>query len=301
MRSILAALFLFLTAGRAFAIGEIANAARQLAADVDARIVAIGSPVPKPLANEAKNLKLAAAKFAKYSGGERVPDLKVLAVAGKFVALSRTADAAIVNDISALVQEFADGVTYRKDRFTDFRDLLVDPAHVRALKAIEAVAAKALETGLSVLAENPVRAASGLIKAYDLFGLISDRAKKFLALEDGSPPPDGLSYDSTGSSLGLVNSGPGVYDIQKIRVFATVLDGATEVKKYTGQTAKSQIPGLFSVRGSNRIAAATTFDLLPVMAQLVPDGVTNANVFGELHVYLKGADFFVVSFNVVVP
>jgi hypothetical protein len=304
MRSILAALVLFLFAGRALAVGQIRSAAEQLTADVDARIAAIGTPTTKPLATELKNLKSASARLAKYSGEERVPDLKVLAGAGKFIALSRTEDPAITADIHALLQAFYDGAAFRKGRFEFYNEQLVDPQHVKLLAGLDAAATKAFEAGQELLAEDPVRAAAALLKAYDLFGNISAQAKGFVAFEDGSPLPDGLTIDTTGSTLTLRNAGTGAFVVQKIRVFAAIRDGVVPVKGYSGQSAAALIPKLFAAKGSNRIPAAAldgtpgTFDLLAILARLVPNGTASPNAAGELHIYLKGEGFVVVTFDV---
>lgn len=304
MRSFLAALILFLSAGTAFATGEIAAAAAQLSTDVKARIAAIGVPTSKALSNELKQLKIARNRLAKYSGQEKVADLKVLAGAGKFIALSRTEDPAIQADVTAVLQAFYEGVEFRMGRFEFFAEQLVDPKHVKLVAATDAAATRAFEAGKAALAENPIKAAAALIKAYDLFGLISAQAKALVAKEDGSPPPDGITIDGTAVSLGLSNSGAKTYVVQKIRVFGVLRDDLAPVKGYSGQSAASLIPGLFSAPGSNRIPAAATdgtpgsFDLGAILGRLVPEGTVAPNFAGELHVYVKGKGFFVVTANV---
>src|SRR5262249_10020623 len=100
MRKLLAALTVLVAtiAWADFHNGDITAAETQLVTDVQARIAAIGTPVPKADANEATNLKLAAKQLAKYTGVENVAGLKILAKAGKFLALSRTQDPAIAAD-----------------------------------------------------------------------------------------------------------------------------------------------------------------------------------------------------------
>jgi len=73
------------------------------------------------------------------------------------------------------------------------------------------------------------------------------------------------------------------------------------VKTYTGQDAKSLIPGLFAVKGSNRIAAGTSLDLMPIVEGLVPAGTTTPRVSGVLQVTLKGEAFFNVYFDLFLP
>jgi hypothetical protein len=304
MRSILAVLWVLVLSGAAFA-GAISDAAAQLALDVQSRLDAIALlPRTKELAAESSNLKKAAAKLAKYGGVENVAGLKVLAGAGKYVALSRTTDAAITADIVALLNAFLEGAQYRQGRYEMFKELLLDPKHLKALQTLEASALRTLEAAEAALATNPVRAATLLVKAYDRFGLISDRAKRFGILEDGSPPPDGLTFLTSEFGVSLVNTRTVGYAIDRIRVFGAMNDGPTLVRGFTGQSAEALVPGLFAAQFSDRILAAfganpSVFDLTNVLVRLIPEGTVAPNASGEFHVYLKGrSGFFVVPFAV---
>lgn len=304
MRRILSALAVLVLGGAAFA-ADISSTAQQLGTDVAARITAIGTPSGGALKNELKNLNSAQAKLAKYTGQESVAALKVLAGAGKFIALSRTKDPAITQDIATLLDAMCDGVKRRQGFFDDARSQLVDPKHVALVDAAVRAADQAFDGGKAAVASNPVKAAALIIKAYDLFGLMTAKTRKLVTAEDGSPPPDGLSIVADASSVRIQNDSASAYDISKIRVFGAVTDGANIVKPFTGQTLKSLAPNFFSAAGSSRIGAATAgptvYDLTAAILEAIPPGTMNAHVAGEMQVTLKREPFFVIVFSVTAP
>lgn len=304
MRRILSALAVLVFGGAAYA-ADISFTAQQLGTDIAARIAAIGTPSGSALKNELKNLNSAQAKLAKYTGQESVAALKVLAGAGKFVALSRTHDPAITQDIATLLDAMCDGVKKRQSFFEDAKSQLVDPKHVALVDAAVKAADQAFDGGKAAVASNPVKAASLIIKAYDLFGLMTAKTRKLVTAEDGAPPPEGLNIVLGASSVQLVNSSATAYDISKIRVFGAVTDGASVVKSFTGQTLKSLAPNFFSAAGSSRIAAATAaptvYDLTAAILETIPPGTMNAHVAGEMQVTLKREPFFVIVFSIAAP
>jgi hypothetical protein len=306
MRSLIAFLaVLFVSASAAFA--DVAGAVAQLDADCLARITAIGSPAAtRADAKESKGLARAREKLATYTGQNSVAALKKLAAAGVAVLASGTEDAAILADIDALVLAFAEGGDRRAQLVADAKAQLIDPKHIAAVDAAVAIADKILDKGRGLIDRNPTKAAALLITAYDYLGRVVAKAQRLGVAEAGSAPPEGLSVSAMANSLSLLNTSPSTFDIAKIRVFAAVSTGGNVVKTYVGESAKSVIPGLYAVKGSNRVPAAdanpAVFDLTDVLAGLVPLGTATPRVTGLFQVFLKGEDgFFVATFDVTLP
>ncbi len=298
MRNMIAFLALLILTSLGFA--DVGSGVQQLDAACAARIAAIGTPPStKKEANEAKNLQKARDKLALYDGNNTVAMLKKVAAAAKFVFVAATDDAAVLAGVTTIVEGFAEGADRRLDSAASQLSQLIDPRHAAvvqsAMDALEAFIAK----GRASIQANPLKASALLITAYDQLGLVIVKAKRLVEAEAGSPPPAGLSVVVGANSGSLMNAGPGFYDISKIRVFAIVSSGTTTVKTYAGESAKAVIPGLFVVKGSNRIAAATSFDLTPILAGLVPQGTMSPRVAGVFQVTLKGEPFFNVFFDVM--
>ena len=299
MRSVLAFVVVLLVAAVAFA-SSFFSVVQQLDSDCGARITAIATlPPTKKLKRESANLSKARTQLANYGGGQSVKDLKVVAKAGPFLLASGTTDAAIVADIGALLDCFEQAAENRLNNALNVVNQLLDPPHIAFIKGQMALARQYLNAGKAALPKNPVVAAAWFIKAYDLFGYNQARAQQLLNGEQGSPPPAGIGVNSSANSLEIVNSGGVDYDISRIRVFASVESGMTIVETYTGESAKSLVAG-FLAKGTNHIAAGTTFDLYNSF--LVPlataAGAPGGRVHGRLWVFLKGEKFFVVDFDV---
>ena len=300
MRLTIAFLLLVLWSSLGFA--DIASGVAQLDGAAAARIAAIGEPpATKPLANESKNLAKARARLALYEGKNNVEALKSLAVAGKFILASGTDDAGVLAGLLALVDGFADGADNRLSSILSAKAALIDPKHVAAVEAASAEAEAFLRKGRASLETNPAKASALLITAYDLLGRVLLKTRNLVTAEFGSPPPAGLTVLQGANSLSLMNAGPAFYDISKIRVFAIVSSNANTVKTYTGEDAKSVVPGLFAVKGSNRIAAGTSFDLMQVVSGIVPAGTQSPRVVGVMQVTLKGEAFFNVFLDIFLP
>lgn len=300
MRSVIACLVLLVLSSLGFA--DIASSVQQLDAAAAARIAAIGDPAPnKQDAAEAKNLSKARTKLALYDGRNSVDALKNLAVAGKFVVASGTDDAAVLAAVVALVNGFADGADNRLASIESTASQLIDPKHVAVVEAASAAAEEFLRKGRASIQANPVKASALLITAYDLLGRVLLKARTLATAELGSPPPADVQVIAGVNALSLMNSGAGFYDISKVRVFVIVSSNGDTVKTYTGQDAKSVVAGLFAVKGSNRIAAGTSFDLMPIVEGLVPGGTTAPRVSGVFQVTLKNEAFFNVYFDFFLP
>jgi hypothetical protein len=305
MRSLLAALVVFLLAPFAFAV-DVDFGVQQLDSDTLARIAVIGSPAAtKTLAKEAKALQKAHEKLLTYPNAKGVAALKIVAAAAKQILLSRTSDSAILSDLSAIAAGVLDLARRREQFVNDEIARMIDPAHRAAVEAELKALAAALDRAEALLAENALKAQAGFISAYDKLGLVLLKARIFVEKEQGSPPPEGLVVVYGASSLALSNSSARTFDITSLRIFGIVSDAGGTVKTYTGEEAKSVIPGLFSVKFSNRIPAGTTapvsFDLTPVLNGLVPQGTVNPRVQVLLWVTVKGQPFFVIPVDVTLP
>lgn len=297
MRTALAFLVLLLFASLGFA--DVASGVQQLDTACANRIAAIGTPPgTKQDANEAKNLQKARDKLALYQGDNTVAAFKKVAVAGKYIFASATDDAAVLAGVQAVVDGFAEGADKRLANAQNYSSQLFDPKHAAAVDAAMAEAEAFIRKGRNAIDTNPVKASALLIKAYDLMGLVIAKARKLIEAEAGDPPPAGMSVIVGANTASLMNAGPASYDISKIRVFAIVTSNGSTVKTYSGENAKSVIPGLFAVKGSNTIAAGTSFDLTQVLSGLVPAGTANPRVAGVFQVTLKGEPFFDVFFDI---
>lgn len=297
MRSTIALLVVFLLASLGFA--DVGSGVQQLDAACAARIAAIGSPPgTKQEANEAKNLQKARDKLALYDGNNTVAMLKKVAVAGKYVFLSATDDAGVLAGVQAVVDGFLEGADKRLGNAQNYLSQLYDPRHAALVETAMDEAEAFIRKGQNAMQDNPVKASALLIKAYDLMGLVIAKARKLIDAEAGDPPPAGVTVIVGPGSASLMNAGPSSYDISKIRVFAVVTSNGTTVKTYGGDSAKSVIPGLFAVKGSNTVGAGTSFDLTPILEGLVPASTTSPRVAGVLQFTMKGEPFFNVYFDV---
>jgi hypothetical protein len=299
MRRALAFVVVLVVAALAYA-SSLYSSVQQLDSDCAARIAAIGSPAAtKKLKKEAVGLNKARTQLAKYGGGASVKDFRTIAKAGPMLVASGTTDAAILADVQAILDCFREAVDNRLANAQGVLDQLLDPPHIAFIKSQMALAKQYFNAGKNALPGNPVAAAAWFIKAYDLFGFTQARAQALLTKEQGNGPPAGVGIVSTPGSVGLSNASGVDYDVAKIRVFASVESGATTVKTYTGQSAKSLVAG-FLAKGTNHMANGTTFDLydsfLIPLATAV--GGAGSRVHGRLWVFLKGEKFFVLDFDV---
>jgi hypothetical protein len=300
MRTLIAFLGVLLLS--ALALADVASGVQQLDVACANRIAAIGDPpASKKEANEAKNLQKARDKLALYDGNNTVAMFKKVAAAAKFVFVSATDDAAVLAGVTTIVEGFAQGADKRLDSAASQLSQLIDPKHAAVVDAAMDALEKFVEKGRNSIQANPLKASALLITAYDQLGLVIAKAKKLVEAEAGSPPPAGLTVVTDANSGSLMNAGPAFYDISKIRVFAIVTSNGSTVKTYAGESAKSVIPGLFAVKGTNRIAAATSFDLTAIYQGLVPAGTMSPRVAGVFQVTLKGEPFFNVFFDVMLP
>jgi hypothetical protein len=276
-------------------------AVQQLDSDCAARIAAIGTPpATKKLAKEANGLAKVRTQLAKYTGGQSVKDLRTVGKAGPLLVASGTRDPAILTDVQTILGCFEDAVTNRLNNAQDELSLLLDPAHIAFIKTQMTLAKTYFDAGKAALPSNPVVAAAWFIKAYDLYGWNIARAQKLYGAEQGSPPPAGIGFQGSASTLAIQNVGPADYDVSKVRVFANVESNSTVVKTFSGESAKALVPTFLAAKGSNVLAASTTFDLTaPLLRPLAADaGAPTGRIYGVLWVYLKGQKFIVVRFDV---
>jgi hypothetical protein len=297
MRSMIAFLALLILSTIGFA--DVGSGVQQLDGACAARIAAITPPASKKEANEAKNLQKARDKLALYDGNNTVAMFKKVAAAAKFVFVSATDDAAVLAGVTTIVEGFAEGADRRLDSAASQLSQLIDPRHEAVVQSAMDALERFIQKGRDSIQANPLKASALLITAYDQLGLVIVKAKKLVEAEAGDPPPAGMSVLAGATTVSLMNAGPDFYDISKIRVFAIVTSNGSTVKTYAGESAKSVIPGLFAVKGSNRIAAATSFDLTPILSGLVPAATMNPRVAGVLQITLKGEPFFNVFFDVM--
>ncbi len=287
---------------------DVASAVAQLKTDVDARVAAIGTSSTR----ESTNLLKASRLLAQSAGATTAAQGPLLVAAGKALAASTTTDAAVVADVVAVIDAQCDSAKAERTAAAAAQAQLLLSRHATTVDDLLAAADGVLSAAKADLPGQFSQAESLVVKAYGKFLAAFTKAQSLRKSENGAPTPTGVAIFSTAAGLYLTNSGTRSYVVKSVRVFGELTRDGAPPTDFTGENAKTLVPGLFSglhegildpvfVDSAGGKHPAVLEFTSPLLLKLVPAGSTNVELKGRLWITFKGRRYFSVAFDLKRP